>query len=262
VKAIKLEEKQARKIPTSSHLMFPIGTGERDMLLLSQEMKEKGNIQHTEHHIKKAEQDIKLHKESMMKMKSWNAEDRQIWKLKMQLEMFKLIKSKGGRVKEDTVRVCSKEKSQRSSSKTTDKSGDSTITNHADSHSSKFHQVQEKKEKQPLASRSGISTPWGNSIPYKSDGSVVPAKEKEKCSNRNTENTNISSSKEKKYFSMADSQETMNPLKLLEKSRGDGYQTSNSLSYGAFYSDPKALATIQKEVKARKEAAKACKSTI
>jgi len=108
-----------------------------------------------------------------MKMKSWNAEDRQIWKLKMQLEMFKLIKSKGGRVKEDTVRVCSKEKSQRSSSKTTDKSGDSTITNHAVSHSSKFHQVQEKKEKQPLASRSGISTPWGNSIPYKSDGSVL-----------------------------------------------------------------------------------------
>jgi len=47
VKAIKLEEKQARKIPTSSHLMFPIGTGERDMLLLSQEIKEVGASEDT-----------------------------------------------------------------------------------------------------------------------------------------------------------------------------------------------------------------------
>jgi len=82
------------------------------------------------------------------------------------------------------------------------------------------------------------SPPWGF-IPYRADGTVVPVIGNDDDDDRPEKQTACT-----------------DPLKLLEKRRGDGYETEAHNSYGAFYSDPKAVKALREETEQRLKSAK------
>jgi len=165
-----------------------------------------------------------------MQMKQWNEKDRELWKLKMQLEMFKLIKSKGGTMREEIEgnklqNQMNPEQQQHRQGKGEPKKVEAQQTTGSDPGFTKNGTM--KVGKKAMASRSGLSTPWDAAIPFTSDGKVIPAEKKLDLPERAKEHVCQKVD--------VDLQEALNPLKLLEKSRGDGYETSNKSAYGAFY---------------------------